>query len=282
MNAPPQDRPAARRTDPHEQYEQLVVGYALHALEPDEEQLLLRHLPSCAACGRALIAHRDTLGHLAHVVAPVELPIMLWDGIRREIEAVSPEAFSRQVDLRETAAAPSVPAARDELADMRSRGLRRASLLTAAAAVVALVVGLGTWNVVLQRDRTQQHELSAGLREAVDALGESPARTVPLKDTADRVAAVAVVSADRISLLVDGLQPNDTSNSTYVLWGKSGVDPPQALAAFDVRDGDLDVLRDVPLPPAARPVPDVLLITHEPGRSAPARTEQPALVSGRA
>ena len=65
------------RQNPHERFAELAAGYALSALEPEDEQLFLAHLPGCASCGRDLTEHRGTLAHLAYapeVVGPPASP----------------------------------------------------------------------------------------------------------------------------------------------------------------------------------------------------------------
>ena len=45
----------------HERFEELAVGHALAALEPEDEQTFLLHLRGCAACERAVAANSETL-----------------------------------------------------------------------------------------------------------------------------------------------------------------------------------------------------------------------------
>ena len=279
MNAVPPDRQGpARRDDPHEQYVQLVVGHALDALEPDEEQLLLRHLAGCARCSRDLANHRESLAELAHATDPVEPPASLWDGIREQVLARDPGAFST-THAPLVAPSPTVP---DELAARREARGRRSgrALVSVAAAAVAAAVGLGAWNVVLQGDRDAQVQARSSLAAAVAALEAGPSRTVPLADKEGRALAVAVLQEDRLSLVLEGLPANDATDSTYVVWGQTGAGQPGALAAFDVDDGGVAVVRDLALP--AGPTPEMLLITREAGRTAPSSTTQPVLASGRA
>ncbi|MDP9496721.1 MAG: hypothetical protein M3P46_03485, partial [Actinomycetota bacterium] len=135
--------------------------------------------------------------------------------------------------------------------------------------------GLGGWNASLQRDRDRlQDALAAASRTPAPA---APAQAVPITARSGDVAAVAVLQAGRLSLVVDDLPANDRSDSIYVLWGRS-AGAVHALAAFDVA-GQPEVLRDVPLPQPAG-APDLLMITREPGRSAPAATQQPLLATG--
>lgn len=281
MTALPPERPGPpRREDPHEQYVQLVVGHALDALEPDEEQLLLRHLPGCAPCGRDLARHRESLAELAHATDPVEPPSALWDGIREGVLARDPGAFS--TPQASTGPAGPAPVASDELASRREarRSRQGRALVSVAAAAVVVAVGLLGWNVSLQRDRGSQVEASAALVAAVAALEAGPGRTVPLTDTDGRSLAVAVLQEDRMSLVLEGLPANDVTDSTYVVWGQTGAGQPAALASFDVASDGVGVVRDLALP--AGPTPQMLLITREAGRTAPSSTTQPVLASGRA
>lgn len=257
--------------DPHERYEELVAGHALSALEPEDEQFLLQHLASCASCERAVDLHRETLAHLAYAVdSPPPLPDSVWEGIRGQVLASgTPASFSPA----EQAAAPV-----DLAAERKRRSLRRGAAVLSAAAALALFAGLGAWNVSLQRDRA---ELTAATEGLVAEMESGPAQTVPLRSTGGDVTAVAVVHPDRISLVVDGLERNDPSSSIYVLWGKSGNAPASALASFDVPSGDVTVVRDLVLPPGGGEVPELFVLTREPGRTAPAATEQPALATGR-
>jgi len=256
----------------HSPWDELVVGHALSALEPDDEQALTAHLASCARCERALDEHVETLGHLAYAAGPAEPPPALLEGIRSAVrDAGAPAAFE----------SPGSPAPVDELARARDRRrLKRGAAWTSAAAAVALVVSLGAWNLTLRHDNAEQGRLSDRLASAVEAVETSPGRTVPLEDSAGEVTAVAVLHQDQLSLVVDGLTPNDRRDSTYVLWGQALGGSAQALATFDVRDGKVDVLRDVALPAALRPDLRLIMVTREAGRTAPAATVQPILATG--
>ncbi len=267
---------------PHARYEELVAGFALSALEPEDEQDLVRHLPACAACERELAVHRATLAQLAYGVDDAAPPAALWQAIRRDVVAESgPEAFT----------GGAAPASAPEVADLqahRSRRLdqprvRRAAAWTSVAAALALVVSLGVVRLTdLQQDRDQQGRLSDRLTAAVQAVETGPARTVPLLAKDGRVNAVAVVQSDRLSLIVDGLPRNDPGSSVYVLWGQSGPEPARALGTFDVLDSDLHVVRDLTLGPPGAPDPQLFVVTQEQGRTAPDVSRQPAVATGRA
>lgn len=250
----------------HESYEELAAGYALDALEPGDEQQFLRHLVGCARCERALDAHRATAATLADGAAPVQVPDGLFAALRAAVVAESGE--------RVFAAGSPAPVALD------ARRLRRrpspAALLAAAAAV--LVTVLGASNLALRQDRVEQTDASRRLNEAVRTLDEGPGRHVPLLDPERKVAAVAVLQGDHVSLVVEGLAANDPG-TTYVFWERGRFGGVLALATFDVRRRGVEVVRDLPLQHGSEG-PAAFAVTREKGDVAPARPLTPPLALG--
>ena len=257
----------------HSRYEELVVGHALAALEPEDEQELLQHLPGCPVCQRDLAEHLETLGHLAHAVDAGPPPPQLWDAIRSEIAA---ESGRTAVPAPQPLVAP-VP---DGLRAVRERRERRrrtagwASVAAALAVVASVSVGVAT------RDRDDQVVSSRLDRAVAELLEAGPGQTVPLAAKDGKAVAVAVVQDGRVSLMVDGMQPNDPSSSTYVLWAQSGAEQARALGTFDV-DGALDVEHDMAVMAPGQAVPALFVITMESGRTAPAVAQGPAVATGR-
>ena len=139
---------------------------------------------------------------------------------------------------------------------------------TSVAAGVALVVGLGVWNVSLQSDRQQQDAWGDRLTSAVRELGQDGTDTVPLKSGDGKVVAVALVHGERMSLLVDGLAANDSATSTYVLWGQSQFGDVRPVATFDVDQVGIDIRKDLTIQAGVSEVTR-FMVTREQGRSAP-------------
>jgi hypothetical protein len=241
--------------DPHETYTELAAGYALHALEPADEELFRAHLAACEACRRAVAEHTETLSHLAYAAEPAELPAGLLEGIRREVQGSGPQS-------------PPVPVSLDVARQRRRPDLVRGRSWVAAAAAVALVLSLGVWNVALHRDKSQSDRRADQLAAAVTTLEQGAKQRVPLTDASGRTVAFAVVRPDdTVSLVVDGLAPNDRRTSTYVLWQKSVAGGVSAVGPFDVSGSGVDVVRGLRLASA-----DGLAgfaVTREPGREAP-------------
>ncbi|HVE74741.1 MAG TPA: anti-sigma factor [Mycobacteriales bacterium] len=215
----------------HEHYEELAAGYAVAALEPDEEQAFLLHLAGCASCERELAMHRETLAHLASDVEPVTPPPALLETLRREVLATGrPVVFPGY--------------AIDELSARRSRwSPRQATALTSIAAGLVLVMGLTAWNVSLRQDQDRTDELSAMAAALVSGGGRTAALSMP----GTEVAAVAVLDGDKVHLVASHLRGNDAAATSYVLWQQERAGQPEALMAFDVRGGTITVVKDIAL-----------------------------------
>ena len=264
------------RPDEHVRFEELAAGHALHALEPEDEQLFRAHLGGCARCERALDEHAGALAHLAYAPDAAEPPPSLLEGIRAGVLASGRETNCPPSAAVEVA---TPPVQLDEVRRRRDASrLRRAGTLTGIAAAAALVVGLGVWNVGLQQDREAQAEFSARMSAAVGQLRDEDTETVPLRGESGEVVAVALVRGDEMSLVLDGLPVND-AETTYVLWGESSLGDKRAVGAFDVTDDDLDVRDGMRLQAGVTDVTRYL-VTMEQGDSAPAIPTLPVLAAG--
>lgn len=248
--------------DPHARFDELAAGHALHALEPADEQAFLSHLAHCSVCTLAVEQHTETLGHLAHAAPPVELPAGILEGIRREIGVPQPVPVTPPVSL--------------ETARRRRWPSLQPQSWVAAAAAVALVLSLGVWNVALHRDRSDADQRADRLAAAVSTLTRAGTTRVDLTDAKGAAVAVAVVRDSSVSLVVDGLSPNDRHDSTYVLWQQVGTGM-RAVGAFDVT-GDVDVVSGLRLPVTT--AGHGFAVTREPGRTAPAAPSSAPLAAG--
>lgn len=259
------------RLDDHARFEELAAGHALHALEPEDEQLFLAHLAGCARCERDLDEHAAALAHLAYAPDAAEPPPSLLEGIRAGVLASGRGASFPSVEP----APVSLDARRERRAASRAS---RGAAWTGIAAAAALVVGLGVWNVGLQQDRDAQAEFSTRMAKAVGQLRDESTETVPLRGEAGEVVAVALVRGDEMSLVLDGLPVNEAGTS-YVLWGESRYGDKRAVGAFDVTSDGLDVRDGMRLQESVTGVTR-FLVTHEKGDAAPAIPTLPVLAAG--
>ncbi|MBV8257096.1 MAG: anti-sigma factor [Actinobacteria bacterium] len=120
---------------------ELTAGYALHALDPQDESEYVEHLATCERCRAELAAFQETAGALALAVDPVEPPPALRARILSTARAERPNV---------------VP--------LRPRWARPRTLAAVAAVAACAVVGLGVWNAVL-------HSQLSASRSALQAVG---------------------------------------------------------------------------------------------------------------
>lgn len=117
-----------------------VVGRALHALEPEEEDRVTEHLRTCAPCRSLLAETHATMAAMAHAVADVEPPA----GLRgRILAAAADEPVRPSVRVPDEPPAPApvvVPPVRAEAVPVTGRAPRRRS--AAVLALVAVVAGV--------------------------------------------------------------------------------------------------------------------------------------------
>jgi hypothetical protein len=249
----------------HAVYEQLAAGHAFSALEPEDEQVFLAHLHECAACSNALSRHSDTLGHLAYDAPAYDPPQSVLAGIRAGIRA--------EGDAVPPLAPPtSLAAVRERRA---ARTVRLSTALVGVAAALVLVVSLVFVNRGLTSQDHSQQLSAAAVNKAVAQLLVPGARAVTLHGAGT---AVAVINGDRISLVMSGVAVNDTTNSVYVLWGKSRFGGVRAVGTFDVSTNQLVVVNSLHLVNPS--TLQSLIVTRENGRTPPAVTTQRPVVSG--
>lgn len=259
------------RPNPHARFEELAAGHALHALEPEDEQVFAAHLSECARCERDLADHEATLAHLAYAPEAAEPPAALLEGIRAGVLASGRGATFPA----EQAAPVSLDAARRRRDASR---LRRAGIWTGVAAAFALVVSLGAWNTSLRQERDEKAAWSGQLASVVGQLRDKQTHTVPLQGENGEVVAVALVRGDDVSLVVDGL-PVNGDGTTYVLWGESRYGDRRAVGAFDVDEAGLDVLDGLRVQASVSDVTR-FMVTREKGDTAPPIPTLPVLAAG--
>ena len=260
----------------HEAFDELAVGWALHALEPEDETLFARHLLGCPHCARTVAETQDVMGAMAADLPAAEPS----EGLRARLRAAV-----AQTDQVRRPAAPRRPADPAPVAPREADthpGLRLPSTLPAAArpplhqrallltlaAAVAGIVGLGVWNVALSSDRDRAVEVAAEQGAVVEKLLRPGARVLTqLSDDDGRPLATVVARDGDLQVVSQGLPVNDDTAETYVLWGV-GDDAPVPLGTFDVERSRLDV-QPVVSPPTGAGSFSQYAVSLEPGRQPP-------------
>ncbi|NEK84387.1 anti-sigma factor [Blastococcus saxobsidens] len=222
-------------------YDELAVGYALHALEPEDEAEFVRHLAGCERCARTIADTSEAMAAMARDLPAAEPSPGLRERLRAAVET------TEQVPPRPAGArAPVIAVSAAEQAGPQPVPLRRRAagrpVLTRvlAAAAVAAVLGLGGWTVALSQSRDDLRSTVAAQEQVVAELTEPGTSTVVPLSTGERDVATVVVREDGVRVVTDGLSRNDASSEIYVLWGL-GEEAPVPLGEFDVAGSQIGV-----------------------------------------
>jgi hypothetical protein len=260
--------------DDHRAFDELAVGWALHALEPEDEDAFAVHLPGCARCAETVAETTELMATMAADLPAAEPSEELRSRLRAavaETEQVRPPV-SPATAGRPAAPGPDVPAEPATVTPIGDRAgrpaWRRALPGALVAAAFAAIVGLGLWTVFLASERDEAMATAAEQAAIMEALMEpGRAAVAPVADLDGRTVATVIAREDRMQVVADGLTLNDTSDSVYVVWGmREGV--PDPIGTFDVVDQGMD-LRTVGSDRTGLDDYAEYRISIEPGRQAP-------------
>jgi hypothetical protein len=256
-------------TADHRQFDELAVGWALHALEPEDEAAFAAHLSGCARCAATVAETSEVMAALATDLPQAGPSPDLRHRLRAAVEE------TQQLPLAGPAPAPVPPATHGQrrpapaprLSVEAGSGWRRVLPTGLVAAAIAAIVGLGLWNVVLSSQREQLQQTVAEQSRVMDGL-LTPGRVsiAPLK-SGDRSVATVVARGGDVQVVTHGLAVNEPDSTTYVLWGMDSGKA-TALGTFDVTRSQVD-LRTVGSGLTALDGFGAYGISLEPGQEAP-------------
>lgn len=197
-----------------EHVDELIGGYLLGALEVGEPALVAEHLAACEECTRLYLETRELISalpdQLDELAPRPHVKAALLDAARRSLS----EGGAGVTMLNEERA-------------RRSAFAQWAPMSAAAAAVIAIVVGLAAWGIVLDR---RLDDRDAQLATAQDALGavatSSRVLTMEGTDAAPDVQAALIVPADEdgVYVLANNV-PQPADGTGYHLWLFEGDEP---------------------------------------------------------
>jgi anti-sigma-K factor RskA len=244
----------------HEQWDELAVGHALGALEPEDDQAFAAHLRECGQCGQTLADMEAVAAQLAYGVDEAEPPPALLDSIMSEVRASGRVAVVPRPAARVTSLQPR-----------RTRAWPQPTWLATAAALV-LVVALTGWNLQLRADNAAKSRALAARNGYLQAVTDPSAQSVVLRPVGSVPSARAqvLVQGQRAWLVVDGFDQNDTTKQVYVLW-KLSADAVTPVRTFDVvHDGP----NFIDAGNVADPAVEKFAVSLEPGRVMPVKPTQ--------
>lgn len=247
---------------------QQAVGWALHALEPDEELAVAAHIPGCAICQAAVRETEEVVAGLGATAEPVEPPREL------RMSLMAAVAETPQLPVRRPAPPPPPPApvGTPRRVEPPRRGklpaswLSRRRLVVAAMALVAVVAvgGLAIRTAQLDQERVQS---SQAISDVLDEL-VPPGTKHAVLATADGATVGAVVLDKGVRQVLTVGMPANPTDHTYVLWGVEGQSAPVPLGTFDVDAPDVNKLTVGS--GADKDGFTAYAVSLEPGRAAPA------------
>lgn len=281
------------RLDPaHVEWDELAVGWALRALEPDDEDRFSAHLGSCGRCrasvqdsGRVLTSLVEQLPQQSpspelrsRLLAEIAKTRRAPDA--RPVQQPEPELPDGELIDFATAGHRSIARGSRSVSSSRARWTR-VSTLVAAAAAVLVIAGLGIWNLNLQTDRDNATSVAADRGEILqDLTAAGEVNMTPLRDGDGQSVATLVIGSSRAMVMTNGLAVNDRGDQIYVLWGlQEAGEQPQALGTFDVVDSELD-MRTLGSTVAGLDTFNGYAVTLESGRRAPDAPTLPMVATG--
>ena len=197
--------------DTHDRWDELAAGYALDALEPDEELAFTEHLAGCDICARQLDEHSFVAAQLGSLAGDAEVRPPAWSTLR--IGVVGHDRPSPVLPLQ------------------RRRPAALPRLLAAAAAVIVLAgIGVLSWQAT-------QPTTTAATRAIADCRHHTGCSVVRLHTPTGVHAAVVLVSDDRATLVPLAMKPAAASR-TYVVWQLPRAGSPTPVTTFAATGSD--------------------------------------------
>jgi anti-sigma-K factor RskA len=291
---------AGRRRD-HGRYDELTAGYALDALDPQDEADCAAHLPGCDRCQDAVARFAEITAALAQAAPAAEpspaLGPRIMAAVAREPVPAGP-GFGHEAagadpgGPAEASANPALPAdpargaaeparagparvnpahrRRGRLQPGRPGRPRRPLRVIAAgvAAAAALIAGGVTWAGLMGGSGPPQPP-------AASCVQAGTCRQIVLTSAVSHAPAGRVIIADGTAWLVPaGLKADNTARQVYVLWQITGGHTPLAVGSFDVRSGGRRPIRIGALAvPYSRTRAFAVSLEH--GRAIPATPSHP-------
>ncbi len=196
----------------HEEIEELLGAYALHATEPEEDREIEAHLAGCPRCRAEVQAHLEVAAMLGSSTS--EVPAGLWEKIAASVGEIQTPGTAGKLSVVPPMGTAPFSAAR---ASRRWQAAVWGTVVAVAAAVIA-VLGVEVSHLDQQVRSLRTAVGQYGLTGAAAQVALGPHRTIVL--TADKAeVAKVVVAPSGTAFWVSSSLRELPSSETYQLWG---------------------------------------------------------------
>lgn len=213
----------------------VAVGWALHALEPEEEAGFAKHLPHCEDCEERVRSTEAVAALLGEGVQQLDPPPRLRAAILAAARAQQPITMSPAV--------PGIPVPR-RLEVVAGRGTadirpslgrstpRIQRVLVAAAAIGVIAFGAGWAGNALVGTS------SSTTQSALPALSNASVHSTPITGSKSGQVMAVVLSDGALASVIPVSMPSAPTGQAYWLWGTGGAKgAPIALGKVSPGDG---------------------------------------------
>lgn len=135
----------------------LLAGYALSALDPEEMELVARHVQRCESCRTELAEFESVTGMLAYAAPPLPVPVRARAGLLAKLDAVGTTNAERMMVLQRPA--------RHRRPPLSATHMQRYAAFAAVPILMVLAVVLVMGEIISD----QKEELRATQEEKNDA-----------------------------------------------------------------------------------------------------------------
>jgi hypothetical protein len=206
----------------------LLAGYALGALEPDERDFIARNLPRHPAWQRELDGYRAVAEALAYAPEEREVPLRARAAVLAAVDAIESNIpLSRYRKVAWNATLPAVPVSNQPQAPRNWRRTlpKVALVMSMPATLVAIVFAMYTV-IIHNQYSDQQHEL-AKFQQAQDESAEVLTSDSTSRQVVDLVASseapfargnLFIDRSDNAAMLVARDLPPLEESLVYVVW----------------------------------------------------------------
>lgn len=198
----------------------VAVGWALHALEPEEETGFAKHLPHCEDCEQRVRSTEAVAALLGQGVQQLDPPPRLRAAILAAARAQQPTRTSAAAPAasfpgRLEVVAGTMTADTASLAGRATPRFHRVLVAAAAVGVIAFGAGWAGNALVGAGSSTTQ--------SALPALSNASVHSTPITGSASGQVMAVVLSDGAMASVVPVSMPSAPTGKAYWLWGTGGA-----------------------------------------------------------